>query len=187
MVRKLFCDPSGTSGVAIEPVDGGRQFRLVTIFLLTPHSISIELATGLQNGMEDAIMARPAAVHPTDAELGVLRVLWESGPCTLGQVCSALREEKQVATTTIATVLQVMLQKKLVKRKQGKRGYLWSARLSRQTAASGLVRKLLDRVFDGSAHRLVAHLVEDGQLDDEELTLLRDLLKSHRSEDNSKE
>ena len=121
-------------------------------------------------------MARPPSTHPTDGELEILQVLWRTGPATLGQICTALRMRRAIATTTVATMLKVMLEKKLVERKQGKQSYLWSARTSRQNAASGMVRKLVNLVFDGSAQRLVAHLVESGQLSDAEREELRCLM-----------
>jgi predicted transcriptional regulator len=113
-------------------------------------------------------MARTPSTHPTDGELEILQVLWQSGPCSLGQVCTAIRQRRPIATTTVATNLSVMLDKKLVYRKRSRQGYAWSAKTTRQTAAVGLVRKLVDLVFDGSAQRLVAHLVESGELTAEE-------------------
>lgn len=123
-------------------------------------------------------MARHPSPHPTDGELEILHVLWDSGPSGLGQICKALQRKRQIATTTVATVLKVMLEKKLVKRTQGARGYLWSAKLSRRAATTGMIRKLLDRVFDGSAERLVAHLLETGELSDGDRAELRRLLDS---------
>ena len=113
-------------------------------------------------------MARPPSTHPTDGELELLQVLWQAGPCSLGQICTALRLRRPIATTTVATILKTMLGKKLVVRKNTPQGYLWSANTTRQNAATGLVRKLVDLVFDGSAHRLVAHLLESDQLSDRE-------------------
>jgi BlaI family penicillinase repressor len=121
-------------------------------------------------------MARPSNSQPTDGELEILQALWEEGPAELGTVCAALRRHRPVATTTVATMLKVMLAKKLVKRSSGERAYLWSARVSRQAAASGLLGKLLDRLFHGSAGRLVAHLLEDGQLSDRDRAEIRRLL-----------
>ena len=125
-------------------------------------------------------MARSASGQPTDGELEILQVLWEAGPADLGAVCAALRRRRPVATTTVATMLKVMLDKKLVKRARGERGYLWSARVSRRRAATGLVRRLLDRLFHGSAGRLVAHLLEDGELTDHDRDEIRRLLESDR-------
>src|SRR5271165_4120537 len=125
-------------------------------------------------------MARPASIHPTDGELEILQVLWQAGPSTIGQICKTLRLQRSVATTTVATMLKVMLEKKLVQRKQGKQSYVWSARTTQQSAASGMVRKLVNLVFDGSAQRLVAHLVESGQLSDEEREAVRRMMSNEK-------
>jgi BlaI family transcriptional regulator, penicillinase repressor len=122
-------------------------------------------------------MARPPSAHPTDAELEILKVLWDAGPSELGKVASALNRGRSVATTTVATTLKVMMQKGWVERTQGPRGYLWAALVSQEEATSGLLRKLLDRAFDGSAGRLVARLVEDGALSQRDRDEIRRLLE----------
>jgi BlaI family transcriptional regulator, penicillinase repressor len=128
-------------------------------------------------------MARRPTPHPTDGELEMLQVLWQAGPSSLGRICKALRQRRPIATTTVATMLKVMLDKKLVHRKRTPQGYLWSARSTRQTTAAGMVRKLVDLVFDGSAQRLVAHLLESDQLDDREREELRRLIETgHKSQ-----
>lgn len=123
-------------------------------------------------------MARPASVHPTDGELELLRVLWECDSATLGEICVALRHDRPVATTTVATMLGVMLEKGLVRRKRAARGNQWSAAVSHNAAAKGMVGKLIESVFDGSAGRLVSHLVEGGKLTNDELTELQTLIES---------
>ena len=125
-------------------------------------------------------MARPASQHPTDGELEILRVLWDRGPSSLGDVCAALRAEREVATTTVATMLRVMHDKKLVRRKQVGRGLQWTAAVSHTAAARSMVGKLIDGVFDGSAQRLVAHLVEGGELSADELAELRHILDQRK-------
>jgi len=123
-------------------------------------------------------MARPPSKQPTDGELEILKVLWEAGPAGLGQIHDVLRERRGVAITTVATMLKMMLAKELVQREDGPRGYLWTARVSRKAAVSGLLGKLVQHVFDGSARRLVAHLIQEGDLDDREREEILDLLKS---------
>ena len=125
-------------------------------------------------------MPRPASEHPTDGELEILRVLWENGASPLGTVCEALRRQRDVATTTVATMLRVMLEKGLVRRKQAPRGLQWSAAVTQSAAAKSMVGKLVDGIFDGSAGRLAAHLVEAGQLSPDELAELRNLIDSNR-------
>jgi predicted transcriptional regulator len=121
-------------------------------------------------------MPRPASVHPTDGELEILHVLWAAGPSALSAVCDELRRQREVAATTVATMLRVMAGKGLVKRTGSGRGALWAAAVSQQTTERGMVRKLVDRVFDGAADRLAAHLVEEGQLNDQQLKQLRTLI-----------
>jgi BlaI family transcriptional regulator, penicillinase repressor len=123
-------------------------------------------------------MARPTSKQPTDGELEILKILWESGPAELGGICSALRRHRPVATTTVATMLKIMLSKGLVKRSEGDRASLWSAKVSQRAATTGMLRKLLDRVFDGSAQRLVAHLLEEGRLSDQDRHEIQRLLDS---------
>lgn len=122
-------------------------------------------------------MARRPSTHPTDAELEILQVLWRRGPASLGGVHEGLSEQRSVAKTTVATMLNIMLEKKLVRRGDGPRGYVWSAAVARQQAASGMLRKLIDNVFDGSAQRMVAHLVEGGRLSEEELRDIAHLIE----------
>lgn len=121
-------------------------------------------------------MARPASVHPTDGELEILRVLWANGPTALSTLCETLRQEREVATTTIATMLRVMSEKGLVKRLGSGRGAQWTAAITQKKTAKKMVGKLVDHVFDGSADLLAAHLIEGGQLSPQQLAELRDLI-----------
>ena len=125
-------------------------------------------------------MARPPSSEPTQRELEILQVLWEANATELGTICAALRRRRPVATSTVATMLGVMLDKRLVRRTKGPRGYRWSARVTRKRAATGLLSNLIDRAFDGSAGRLVAHLLEDSKLSGDDLDEIRRLLEEHR-------
>ena len=121
-------------------------------------------------------MPRPPSTHPTDGELEILRVLWTAGPTSLSTLCDTLREERDVATTTIATMLRVMSVKGLVKRQGSGRGAQWSATITQKKAARTMVSKLVDHVFEGSADLLAAHLIEGGQLSAQQLAELRELI-----------
>lgn len=121
-------------------------------------------------------MARPASIHPTDGELEILNVLWSEGPSALSNICDALRTERDVATTTVATMLKVMLEKGLVRRQGSGRGATWQAAVTHKSAAKGMVGKLVDHVFDGAADQLAAHLIEGGQLNSKQLAELRKMI-----------
>ena len=135
-------------------------------------------------------MPRPPSDHPTDGELEILRVLWAAGPTALSVLCDQLRPGRDVAATTVATMLRVMDGKGLVKRTGSGRGAVWSAAVSQAKTERGMVRKLVDRVFDGAADRLAAHLVEGGQLSTKQLAELRRLIdqqsRSSRTNNSSR-
>jgi BlaI family penicillinase repressor len=121
-------------------------------------------------------MARPPRSQPTEGELEILKVLWEQGPSELKHVCAGLRRGRPVATTTVATMLKLMQEKALVDRDEAARSSVWSARVSREVASTSLVRRLMDLVFDGSARRLLAHMIETEKLSPQERAEIRRLL-----------
>ena len=129
-------------------------------------------------------MARPASAQPTDGELEILKVLWEHGPSGLKQVCDGLRRARPVATTTVATMLKLMQEKGLVARGAGEdaRGSVYSARISREAASTGLIRRLVDVIFDGSARRLMAHMLENENLSERDHAEIRRLLDEDDAE-----
>jgi predicted transcriptional regulator len=124
-------------------------------------------------------VARQPSDQPTDGELEILQLLWSQGPSPLAAICEGLRRRRPVATTTVSTMLKLMAEKGQVKRSKETRGALWSARRSRRVTSRGLLHRFMDRAFGGSPSRMVAHLLEDGQLDDEERQQILRLLAEH--------
>ena len=108
-------------------------------------------------------MARTPSTQPTDGELEILKVLWSADGADLGTIRAALQRKRPVATTTIATMLKLMRDKGLVDRGDGPRGYVWSAKITRKAARAGLIGRLIDLAFEGSARGLVRAHARDGQ------------------------
>ncbi len=131
-------------------------------------------------------MPRPPSPHPTDVELEILQALWSSGPCSLSALCETLRTEREVAATTVATMLRVMSDKGLVKRTGSGRGAEWHAVATQERTEAGMVGALVDRLFAGAADRLAAHLVEGGQLNATQLAELRQLIDQQSGSSNKK-
>ena len=121
-------------------------------------------------------MARTPGTQPTDGELEILNVLWSAGRSDLGTLRAILQQKRPVATTTIATMLTLMRDKGLVDRAQGPRGYVWSAKITRKAARAGLIGRLVDVAFEGSARGLVAHMLEAGKLSARDRQEIRRLL-----------
>ena len=100
-------------------------------------------------------MARKQAPRPTDAELAILAVLWRDGPSTVRHVHQALAAESRVGYTTTLKLMQIMHAKSLVKRDKSGRSHVYAAAIARESTQRHLMRELIDRLFDGSAARLV--------------------------------
>src|SRR5687767_13591624 len=123
-------------------------------------------------------MSKPTTPRPTDAELAILRVLWELGPSTVRQVHDVLLRERPTAYTTALKLLQIMTEKGLVRRDESDRTHIYQARLSEEQTQRQLVRDLLDRAFGGSATKLVMQALAARRASAEELTEIRRLIES---------
>ncbi len=113
---------------------------------------------------------------PTDQELEILKVIWQRGSATVREVFEDLLKQRQIAYTTVLTMMGILEQKGHVTKTPGERAYVYSSTHSEQQVLSSMVREFMDRVFDGSAERLVAHLIENPEVTPEELDRIRTLL-----------
>jgi predicted transcriptional regulator len=111
---------------------------------------------------------------PTDAELGILRVLWSRGPSTVRHVAEVLGRE--AGYTTVLKLLQIMTEKGLVVRDEAERTHIYEAAYTQDQTRRQLVTDLLDRVFDGSAAQLVLQALATNKTSPEELDEIRKLL-----------
>ena len=118
--------------------------------------------------------------RPTDAELAILRVIWERGPSTVRQVHEVLERDRPTGYTTVLKMLQIMIDKGLVLRDESERTHVYRARLSEQQTQRQLVRDLLERAFDGSAAKLVMQALAARRASREELAEIRKLLDEKR-------
>jgi BlaI family penicillinase repressor len=121
-------------------------------------------------------MPRNIIPRPTDAELTILRVLWERGPSTVRQVHEVMTRERPTAYTTALKLLQIMTDKGLVRRDETDRSHVYQARLTREQTQRQLVRDLLDRAFGGSSSKLVMQALAARRASAEELGEIRRLL-----------
>ena len=126
-------------------------------------------------------MSRTSALpRPTDAELSILRVLWELGPSTVRQVHDVLSRERPTAYTTALKLLQIMTDKGLVRRDETVRTHVYHPRLTEEQTQRQLVRDLLDRAFGGSAAKLVMQALAARRATPEELVEIRRLIETRR-------
>jgi predicted transcriptional regulator len=118
-------------------------------------------------------MARPRHKNPTPAELEILKIIWEHGPCTVREVMNYLKPKRDRAYTSFMSLMSVMAEKDLLKQEQQGKAFIYSANISQAKTRSRMLKDLMDRAFDGSASALVTHLFEQDQPDKEELREIR--------------
>ena len=111
---------------------------------------------------------------PTDAELAILRVLWARGPSTVRQVAEEMGRE--AGYTTLLKLLQIMTEKRLVIRDESSRTHIYQAAYTQDQTERQLVTDLLDRVFDGSAAKLVLQALAANKASPEELDEIKKLI-----------
>ncbi len=118
--------------------------------------------------------------RPTDAELAILRVLWERGASTVRQVHDALSGTRETGYTTTLKLMQIMADKGLVKRNESARTHVYSANAAKEQTQRQLVQDLVDRAFGGSAAQLVLRALSTDGASDEELKQIRKLIDDYR-------
>jgi predicted transcriptional regulator len=121
-----------------------------------------------------------ALPRPTDAELAILRVLWEKGPATVRQVHEALAGARETGYTTTLKLMQIMVEKGLVTRDESTRTHVYTARLTQDQTQRQLVSDLLDRAFGGSAAALVMQALSAHPASADELTEIQRLIDEYR-------
>jgi len=123
-------------------------------------------------------MARPASSQPTEVELQILRILWQSGGSTAREVHNGLAavESKETNYSTTVKMLAVMLEKGLVKRDESVSPQVYRAAVSQKTTQRRMLGDLIDKVYDGSALSLVLQALSSRKATADELNEVRRML-----------
>jgi BlaI family transcriptional regulator, penicillinase repressor len=114
--------------------------------------------------------------RPTEAELGILRVLWEGGPRSVRDIQRILNDARPTGYTTVLKLMQIMTDKGLVERDESQRPQIYKARYSQEHTQRQLLRDLLDRAFGGSVKELVLQALATQRSSAEELEAMEKLL-----------
>ena len=122
-------------------------------------------------------MAEKPVPRPTDAELAILRVLWERGPSTVREIHDSLSGSQDTGYTTVLKLLQIMTDKGIVVRDESQRAHVYATRESEQRTQRQLIGDLIDRAFGGSPAKLVMQALSGTKATAEELTAIRRMLE----------
>jgi predicted transcriptional regulator len=121
-------------------------------------------------------MKKPRLPKPTEAELAILRVLWERGPSTVRDVWEQVSPAQQTGYTTVLKTMQIMFDKNLLKRDETERSHVYRASLTENQTQRQMVGHLLERLFSGSARNLVMQALSVKKASSADLAEIRKLL-----------
>ncbi|HTZ89637.1 MAG TPA: BlaI/MecI/CopY family transcriptional regulator [Alloacidobacterium sp.] len=123
---------------------------------------------------------RQSLPKPTEAELELLRVLWEKGPATVRELHDAVNLHRAVGYTSVLKILQIMTEKGLVEREEAGKAHIYRAAASQEETQNQLLRDLSERLFSGSAAQLAMHALAMQPASAEELEEIRNLIERKR-------
>jgi predicted transcriptional regulator len=124
---------------------------------------------------------RPKTNTLTEQELEIMKIVWELGEATVRQVYERLLETRDIAYTTVMTMMQVLERKGRLKKIQGEKAHIYRPSEAKQRVLGGMVQEFVNRVFNGSAEPLLLHLMEDNKLTAADIDRLRKALKEKKS------
>ena len=115
--------------------------------------------------------------HPTltPQELAIMKVVWRLEKATVREVFETLRTRREIAYTTVMTMMRILEDKGYLKKTRTDRAYEYRPSRPRSQVLAALVRDFVDRVFDGATAPLLLHLAKDGRLSKDEREMIRRL------------
>ncbi|MBK8201664.1 MAG: BlaI/MecI/CopY family transcriptional regulator [Bdellovibrionales bacterium] len=112
----------------------------------------------------------------TETELELMTILWRLGEGSVADVIEQLPRERDLAYTSVSTILRILEQKEILKTRKAGRGHIYIPRLKKNDYEAKTVRHVVERVFDGTPVALVRQLLDSVKLDEKELRELKNLV-----------
>ena len=113
----------------------------------------------------------------TATELEMMNVIWRLGSCTVSQVQEKLRPERELAYSSVSTIIRILEQKGFVTSTKAGRGHLYSAAMPKRDYQALSLEHVVKQVFDGTPSLLVQRLLDSKNLTENELGEIRALLR----------
>jgi predicted transcriptional regulator len=114
----------------------------------------------------------------TQAELRLMRILWERGESTVAEMVSAIPDEETLAYNSVLTTVRILETKGYVSHRQEGRAFLYGASIGQAEASRSEVRHVLQRFFGNSRERLLLSLLGDDEIGADELKRLKEAIAS---------
>jgi len=115
-----------------------------------------------------------------DLQLRIMKVLWSRSEATVAEVHRELSGERDLAYTTLATMLRKMETRGLVRHRVEERSFVYAAAVDEDAVSRGMSDHLLERLFEGSLADMVRHLLDTREVSREELSKIERLIAERK-------
>lgn len=122
-------------------------------------------------------MARQKVSGPTDKELAILSILWNAGPSTVRQVNEKMNKQQKTGYTTTLKLMQIMIEKGLLVRDDSGFQHIYQPAVSEEKTQKLVVGELLEKVFSGSAEKLVLRALSAKKVPAKELAKIKKMIE----------
>lgn len=115
-----------------------------------------------------------------ELEKEVMDILWEHKHCSARNVLTKLEGNRKLAYTTVATILQRLHDKRLVKRTDDKLGYIYSPKLSKESYSRNIAQTFLKKFINSFGDTAIASFAESiDKLPEEKRKYFLEILENH--------
>jgi predicted transcriptional regulator len=123
----------------------------------------------------------PETHQLTDLQIAIMRILWERREATVAEIAEALRDERGLAQTTIATLLSRLERRGVVSHRTRARQFVYTPLVTESEVQRSMVTELTERLFDGDVAALMTHLLSAREVSSGDLERIKELIAVHEA------
>jgi predicted transcriptional regulator len=123
----------------------------------------------------------PETHQLTDLQISLMRVLWDRGQATVAEICDAVRSERGLALTTVATLLSRLEKRGIVSHETRARQFVYQALVTEADIRRSMVHELTEQLFDGDVAALMSHLLTAREISSGDLNRIKAILAEHQA------
>ena len=121
----------------------------------------------------------PETHHLTELQIAIMRVLWERGQATVAEIQEALRDERGLALTTVATLLSRLEKRGVVSHETRQRQFVYQASVTEAEVQHSMIHELTERLFAGDVAAMMSHLLSGRDISPGDLERIKSMLEQH--------
>ena len=115
-------------------------------------------------------------------QLQIMRVLWDQGQASAREITEALNRDGQIAHSTVQTLLRQLEAKGAVSHRRQERTFVFHPLVQEASVARTEIRRLTERLFDGSAGGMMAYLLKEEEISPDELKEIKRLIEAREEQ-----